>query len=174
MSNPYAPPEDRPRPPDGDRADVPVAQLPWPPPAPRAVPAEPARTPPDPEQVARAQSLTRLFGVLVLSSVLVATLPLPWQAAGLVFALGALVVGVRALVVSVRARAGGLTPMIAVGVVIALFWSFLLILQLALWPMQQAKQECLQGALTISAQNACAAQYDKAVQDLLDSRTTGS
>lgn len=171
VSNPYAPPEDRPRTPDDDRVDAPVAQYPWPPPAPHPQVAAPRvgpdRTPPDPEQVARAQRLTRLFGVLVLSSVLVATLPLPWQAAAVAFAIAALVVGVWALVVSIRGHARGLSPMIGVGVVIALFWSLLLSVQLALWPAVQDKQECLQGALTITAQNACAAQYDKDLKDLL-------
>jgi hypothetical protein len=174
VSNPYAPPEDRPRTPDGDRVDAPVAQQPWPPPALLAGPVAPERVPPDPEQVARAQSLTRLFGVLVLSSVLVATLPLPWQAAALVFALGALVIGVWALVVSVRAHARGLTPMIGVGVVIALCWSFLLALQLALWPVAQDKQDCLEGALTITAQNACAAQYDEDLKNFVERAGTGS
>ena len=170
VSNPYAPPEDRPRTPDGDRVDAPPAQHPWPPPAPHHPPAvgpgAPDRRPPDPEQAARAQHLTRLFGVLILSSVLVATLPLPWQAAGIAFAVAALVVAVRALVVSARARSRGLTPIIAVGVVIALFWSLLLGVQLALWPVQQDKQDCLAGALTITATNACDAQYVKDLDEL--------
>jgi hypothetical protein len=169
VSNPYAPPEDRPRTPDGDRTDAPPAPQPWPPATARpqvARSSAPDRRPPDPELTARAQRLTRLFGVLVLSSVLVATLPLPWQAAALAFGLGALVVGVWALVVSGRARARGLTPMIAVGVVIALFWSLLLGVQLALWPVQQDKQDCLQGALTITATNACDAQYLKDLDEL--------
>jgi hypothetical protein len=178
VSNPYAPPEDRPRTPDGDRVDAPPAQHPWPPPAARPPVAghgAPDRRPPDPEQTARAQRLTRLFGVLVLSSVLVATLPLPWQAAAVAFALAALVVGVWALVVSSRARSRGLTPMIAVGVVIALFWSLLLGVQLALWPVQQDKQECLAGALTITATNACDAQYLRDLDDLRGSlERTGS
>ncbi len=178
VSNPYAPPEDRPRTPDGDRVDAPPAQHPWPQPAalpPAPGPGAPDRRPPDPEQTARAQRLTRLFGVLILSSVLVATLPLPWQAAGLAFALGALVVGVWALVVSGKARSRGLTPMIAAGVVIALFWSLLLGVQLALWPVQQAKQECLEGALTITATNACDAQYTRDLDELRNSlERTGS
>ncbi len=180
VSNPYAPPEDRPRTPDGDRVDAPPAQHPWPPPAPVVGPVRPSApdsAPPDPELAARALRLTRLFGVLVVSSVLVATLPLPWQASALVFALAALVVGVWALVVSSRARSRGVTPMIGVGVVIALSWSLLLAVQLAVWPVSQAKQECLQGALTITAKNACNAQYLKDLDDLRDSlqkRSTGS
>jgi hypothetical protein len=107
--------------------------------------------------------------VLVLGSVLVATLPLPWQAAGVLFAVAALVVGVRGLVVAGRARTRGLLPLLAVGVVIALSWTLILGVQVALWPVQQDKQECLEGALTISATNACESQYE---QDLDDLRTS--
>ena len=119
VSNPYAPPEHRPGTPD----DAPVQDAPvWPPagaPSPAPVVPEPPQ-PADPEGTARATSLTRLFAVLVLASVLVATLRLPWQAAALPFALAAIVVGVRAIVVAVRARARGLAPVLAVGLVVAL------------------------------------------------------
>ncbi|WP_421743633.1 hypothetical protein [Cellulomonas sp.] len=162
MSNPYAPP-------DADRQDAPAPQdgPSWPPPMPRPqAPAAPERQPPDPEVAAHATRLTRLFGVLVLGSVLVATLPLPWQAAGLLFAVAALVVGIRGLIIAGRARTRGLVPLLAVGIVIALSWTLILGVQLALWPVQQDKQECLEGALTISATNACETQYEKDLDDL--------
>lgn len=167
MSNPYAPPENHPS--DGGPTDAPpVVHVPASPPVP--VPVEP----PDPEGTARAASHTRLFGVLILASVLVATLPLPWQAAAFPFALGALVVGVRALVVAARARARGLIPMLSVGTVIALSWTFLLGVQLALWPLQQDRQDCLQGALTIEARTACESQYEKDLNELQPSFMPGA
>lgn len=177
MSNPYAPPEDRPRPPDGEQTDAPRAYgaPEWPPPAQRpenAVAAQPE--PPDPEAVALATKHARLFGVLILSSVLVGTLPLPWQAASLVFALAAIVVGAWALVAAVRSRGRGLVPMLAVGSVLALVWTLYLSVQLTLWPVQQARQECLQRALTISATNACESQYEQEVRTRLDPGGTGS
>lgn len=176
MSNPYAPPENRP----GTPADAPPAhEAPaWPPAgAPPQVPPVTERPPADPEGTARATGYTRLFAVLVLASVLVATLRLPWQAAALPFALAAVVVGVRALVVAVRARSRGLAPLLAVGLVIALSWTLLLGVQLALWPAQQDKQDCLEGALTIGARNACELQYEKDLDDLrisLEERSSGS
>ncbi len=109
----------------------------------------------------------------MLSSVLVATLPLPWQAAALVFALAALVVGGWAVVVGARSRARGLLPMLAIGVVIALSWTLILAVQLALWPVQQDKQDCLAGALTVSAQSACETQYQKDLDDLRTSFERG-
>ena len=176
MSNPYAPPEHRP----GTPVDAPVKDAPvWPPAgAPSPAPAAPEPPlPADPEGTARATSLTRLFAVLVLASVLVATLRLPWQAAALPFALAAVVVGVRAIVVAVRARSRGLTPVLAVGLVISLSWTLVLSVQLALWPAQQAKQECLERALTIGARSACESQFEKDLDDLrtsLEDSSTGS
>ena len=173
MSNPYAPP-------DSDRTDAPAPQggPSWPPPMPRpqapGAPAAPERQPPDPEAFAHATRLTRLFGVLVLGSVLVATLPLPWQAAGLLFAVGAVVVGIRGLIIAGRARTRGLVPLLSVGLVIALSWTLILGVQLALWPVQQDKQECLEGALTISATTACETQYEKDLDDLRSSLENGS
>ena len=176
MSNPYAPPENRP----GTSDDAPVRDAPvWPPagpPSPAPVAPEPP-LPADPEGTARATSLTRLFAVLVLASVLVATLRLPWQAAALPFALAAVGVGDRAIVVAVRARSRGLAPVLAVGLVISLSWTLLLSVQLALWPAQQNKQECLERALTIGAKSACETQFEKDLDDLrtsLEDRSTGS
>ena len=175
MSNPYAPPENRPAAPD----DAPVQDAPvWPPagPPPQA-PVAPDPLPADPEGTARATSLTRLFAVLVLASVLVATLPLPWQAAALPFALAAMVVGVRAMVVALRARARGLAPVLGVGLGIALLWTFSVSVQLAQWEPQQDKQECLERALTIGARSACETQFQQDLKDLytsLQERSTGS
>lgn len=167
MSNPYAPPEDRP----GTQDDVPARETPvWPPAgAPQTVPAAPERPPADPEGTARATRLTRLFAVLVLASVLVETLRLPWKAAALPFALAAVVVGVRAVVVAVRARSRGLAPLLAVGLFVALSWALLLTGQVATWPAQLDKEECLDGALTIGARSACETQYEQDVEELISS-----
>lgn len=137
----------------------------------------PERPPADPEGAARATSLTRLFAVLVLASVLVATLRLPWQAAALPFAIAAVVVGIRAVVVAVRARAQGLAPVLAVGLVISLLWTLSLSVQLAPWEAQQDKQDCLERALTIGARSACETQFEKDVEKLrtsLEGRSTGT
>ena len=164
MSNPYAPPENRPGTPD----DAPAPQAPvWPSAGvPQHAPVVPERPPADPEGTARATSLTRLFAVLVLASVLVDTLRLPWQAAALPFALAAIVVGVRAIVVAVRARSRGLVPVLAAGLVIASSLTLLLSIQLALWPVSLERQGCLEGALTIGARNACETQYTQHLEDL--------
>jgi hypothetical protein len=175
VSNPYAPPEKRPDTPD----DAPVQHAPvWPPAGtPSTVPVAPEPQPADPEGTVRALDLTRLFTVLVLASVLVTMLRLPWQAAALPFALAAIIVGVRAMVVTVRARARGLTPVLAVGLVVSVLWTLSVAVTLAQWEPRQTKQACLEGALTIGARNACESQFQKDLDDLYSSlpeRGTGA
>ena len=70
------------------------------------------------------------------------------------------------MVVAVRARSRGLAPLLAAGLVIALSWTLLLSVQLALWPAQQEKQECLERALTIGATSACEREFEQYLDDL--------
>uniref|UniRef100_UPI0028E7961D hypothetical protein n=1 Tax=uncultured Cellulomonas sp. TaxID=189682 RepID=UPI0028E7961D len=137
-------------------------------------PVAPERQPPDPEGSESAFGLTRLFGVLVLSSVLVATLPLPWQAAAFLFAVPAVVVGLRALVVATRARTRGLVPLLAVGGVVALLWTLFLGGIALQWPAVLERQECLEGALTVTATSACELQYEQHVERLTTTLRDGS
>ena len=171
VSNPYAPPDptreapasppagpSHPRAPHGPTpAGVPGHPGPRPAPTPRPV---------DEALAARAAWHARLFGLLVLSSLLVSTLPLPWQAASLVFALVGLVVGGRALQLALRSGARGSLPAaLGLGVAVAFFWSFVTAGMLLLWPVQVAHQECVAGALTVSARHACEQQYEQDLKD---------
>ena len=112
------------------------------------------RPPADPEGTARATSLTRLFALLVLASVLVATLP-------------AALAGCRAPVrargdrrrgprdrgaPSAPARAGSLPAARRRAGHRPVLDAAPRASQLALWPAQQDKQECLEGALTIAGE----------------------
>ncbi len=108
---------------------------------------------------------------------LVATLPLPWQAAAFLFVVPAIVVGVRALVVAARARTRGLVPVLATGVAVTLLWTLFLGLYAATWPAAVIRQECLEGALTVTATSACESQYQQELTKLqtsLTERSTGS
>ncbi|MGN8246539.1 hypothetical protein ACTHAM_000203 [Cellulomonas soli] len=184
MTNPYAPPDpsrdapptpagpSHPDAPDAPRADGTHPDVPWMHPSLTQLPGPPV--PPEPRPVdevlsARAARQARVFGLLVLASVLVSTLPLPWQSAALVFALGGLVVGARALVLTLRSGArGGLPAALGLGVAVTLFWSFVAGGMLLLWPVQAARQECVSQALTLTAQRACEQQFE---QDLKDWQT---
>lgn len=184
MSNPYAPPP--PDSPEGsrERAVPPTGPPAAPPAAPQAAPplglhapvgAAPAPPPPDPEALARVGRLVRHFGVWLVAGVLVSMLPLPWRLASLAFLVGAAVAGVRALrsVVAARVR-GGLAPMLAVGLAMTAVLAVSTLGTLALWPADTARQDCLSGALTRSAQAACERDYRDAVADLTRGVTGGS
>ncbi|MFC4615196.1 hypothetical protein ACFO3K_10785 [Cellulomonas algicola] len=197
MSNPYAPPEDRPRaaaPDDGgpDAArpgTAPTAGGPTgpgdasqgapdhrgtgpagPPTGPRPVPTEAERreaaaAPPDPAGTLKAAEQSRTVGVLLLGSVLVATLPMPWRVAAALFALAGLVLGVRALVTAVRARArGGLPAMLAVLVTMSAVWSLAVLTALSISPLLQEREDCMAGALTITAQKQCEHAFTDGLQ----------
>lgn len=184
MGNPYAPPTgNAPRPPTP--APHPPGQPPHPLPGPPGPgrPGDPgelgrAAVGPDPEAARVASRRVLHFSLLLLASLLTSALPLPWQAASLGFVVAALVVGVRALVAVWRAGIRGvLVPMLMIGLAFTAVMSIALATLLALWPVQLARQECLAGALTIAATDACQAGYTDAVKDrfsVLGGTGTGS
>lgn len=172
MSNPYAPP-----PADGPEGSPQRTVPPRPaPPAPserpplglhRPAPAPAPPAPPAPEALQRVGRLVRHFGAWLVAGVVVSTLPLPWRLAALAFLVGAAVTGVRALRSAVVARVrGGLAPLLAVGLAMTGVLAVSTLGTLVLWPADSARQECLSGALTRSAQAACEREYRDAVADL--------
>jgi hypothetical protein len=205
VSNPYAPPEDRPRTPEGAPAEgdgrVPgsPAPAPGPPasapgtfpppgaPAPLPDPVQPVPGPgapggagprgagaqgqpgaPDPAAAGRVGRLAGTFGLLVVASVLVATLALPWRAASIVFAALAVVWGVRALTTAVRSGfRGGLPAMLVLGVLVAGGWVLLSLASLVVWDAERANQDCVARAITVQARQECAHQ----LQHDIDQRT---
>ena len=187
MSNPYAPPDDRPThgaapasgtherdDPEPGPAQQQGPQAGWGlPPAQRPVAPPPHETPaPDPEQVAAITRSARTFAALMLAAVLTSSFPVPWQAAGLAFTVLALVVGARALVRAVRARVrGALTGMLIGGVGLAAFWLVVSSAMALMWPLYLDRQECLAGALTISARQECETRFKESVDEWLQSRT---
>lgn len=129
----------------------------------------PARPEPDPEKAAAASKRVMLFVLLLVAALVTASLPLPWQVAGVVFALASLVAGVRALHAVWRAGMRGALPaMVAVGLVFATLMTLSLSTLLALWPLQAERQSCLADALTISANEACEQQFQDRLSEYLD------
>jgi hypothetical protein len=114
---------------------------------------------------AKVVRLAGTFGVLVVASVLVATLPLPWRVASIGFAVLAVVWGVRAWVLAIRSRVrAGLPVMLGIGVVVACGWVLVGLVWLSLWDAQTAQQACVSKALTVSARQECAQQFQQDVQ----------
>ena len=114
------------------------------------------------------------FGLLMLATLVTAALPLPWQAAGLAFAVVTVVVGVRALQAAWRAGLRTLVPLLGVGLAFAMLMSVALGAILALWPLQVERQDCLRDALTISARETCEADFQESLQQRLEQATRPS
>ncbi|MBO9554261.1 hypothetical protein [Cellulomonas sp.] len=183
MSNPYAPPEDRPRTPDAPSdapSGVPPAGPPTPPPAHRyphdarpgggpGAPRDDRPTevaPTDAKAATRSISLARTTGLLVLASVLVLSFPVPWQAASLGFGLAAAVTAIRGLAVALRGRVrGGVPAVLGVLLLVSGMLSLVSASMLVLWGPQRDHQACLAGALTVTAKSQCEAQYRQDIED---------
>ena len=141
-----------------------------PPPQPgRGAPAAP---PLDPQTARTAQRLVLHFVLLVLAALITATLPLPVQAAALLFAVAALVVGLRALRVvwrpGLRER---LAPVLLLGLTFAALLVLSLSVMLALWQVQVEHQKCTARALTIGAREECEVRYQESIERRLEELT---
>jgi hypothetical protein len=129
------------------------------------------RPDPRPEDPAAYEALRRrlgLFLLLLVASLLVLSLPLPFQAASVVFSAWAVVVGARAVVAAWRGGIRRAAVPLAAGLVgIAMWMTLYAGLQLALWPVLQERQDCLREALTTSARGACEDAYQQGIEDRL-------
>lgn len=129
-------------------------------------PPAPVRS--DPQAVRRASRQVMHFGLLMLATLLVAPLGLPGQVASLLLGIAAVVVGIRALRSVWRAGVrGALVPVLAVGLGFAVVMVISFATMLALWPLQEELRRCLDGALTIAAQEQCQDDFQDRLQDQL-------
>lgn len=198
MSNPYAPPEDRPReapPADGSApgpgsGPTPPPTGPWgggptPPPtgpwgapagpdrSPAGVPYErrpaaPAGPPPGPADVLRVAVLLRWTALLVLVAVIGDLFVFPWFLAAGVVGVVALVVGTRAMTLAARTRQRAPRTVLALLVVVALLGLTRPATALLTWDAESSYARCQASAITVQAQNACLTEYRQA----LDARLT--
>jgi hypothetical protein len=117
------------------------------------------------------------FGLFMLAAILLSVLELPWKVASLAFLAAAVVTGIRALVTVIRGRVrGSLAGMLVLGLVFSMLFSLTLFATFATWPLQMKQQECLRGALTISAKAACQRDLEQGLKDWeqqLRDRSTG-
>lgn len=156
MGNPYAPPEP---------GHSPQQQPPPPPRQYRPSAGGPSRRPPpDPATVRRAGASVGRFALLMLAGLLCLELPVPWQAAGIVFTGVGIVVGVQAIRrVTAAGMRGTLIASLGIGLAMAGVILLLQVAMLALWPAAFQLQECRSDALTISAEDQCLRDYERAV-----------
>ncbi|MFD1506654.1 cytochrome d ubiquinol oxidase subunit II [Georgenia yuyongxinii] len=126
---------------------------------------------PDPPAAAQTDALrwVRRFGVLLLTGMGIGlfTLPWPWPLLSGVLCVLALVAGVVALVkVRVSRIRGAMTPVLAIGLVLAAVLGMASLSQVVLWREYDAYSSCLREALTEQARDACSSRLER----LLDER----
>ncbi|WP_182111953.1 hypothetical protein [Actinotalea sp. JY-7876] len=163
-----SPPDARVRPPERPAAPEQPRQPAGAPPPGRVPPR-----PPDPEAARAASRRVTHFGLLLLATLVVTSLPLPWQAAAVGFAVAAVVVGIRALMAVWRAGLrGAVVPLLGLGIGFSAVMVLSLGTMLALWPLQVELEQCRRDALTISAQDRCQAEYEQSLRDVLERAAT--
>lgn len=175
MSNPYAPPDPSSRadhetkPADdaahrggpGGSPQRPQQQGPQ-----QQRPQKQPRPQPTPEQLAATSRSVLHFGLLMLGAVLLMQVDLPWQLAAIAFAVAAVVVGVRTLVRILRqGQRGGIAALLIFGLVLSGMLVVSATTSLALWNEQMERQECLNSAITVTAQERCERAYEEAIED---------
>lgn len=162
MSNPQSPAPQPPGPPSLPKA--PTGGQPG-----TAPHAKPPAGGPGPDKTG-AQRATRHFAIALIAMAFASMLSLPWSIGSLPLGALTLVLGIRAIVRSHRARVGSLTTaIVATGMAFALIVSIGQAGSLLLWSQQQARQDCLAQALTISARESCEKQFTQDVQVWQDS-----
>ena len=130
------------------------------------------REPPPAPDLQTARTARRLilhFTLLILAALIVASLPLPAQAAALPFAIAGIVVGIRALRVVWRpGLREQLAPLLFLGLGFATLLAVSLAVMLAFWSVQMERQTCLSRALTIGARQDCETRYQESLTERLD------
>ncbi|QJW37481.1 hypothetical protein [Cellulosimicrobium protaetiae] len=130
----------------------------------RPAPNEPPE--PDPELARAATRRVLHFGLLLLAVIVVSTMPFPWQAVSLALAVGAIVVGIRALLAVWRARVrGALVPALGIGVGLSAMLALQMVSTLVTWDVALAHQQCLDGAITVSAEKRCDVERTQALEE---------
>lgn len=142
-----------------------------------AGPAQPGHSAPhadpDPPGLGRADAgqllrSVRLFALLMISSVIVSGLSLPWSAASVVASVAAMVVGVKALTSAVRLRVRGLPRAgLIAGLGLAALTLLMQLVVVASWPLQWDYQQCLAGAITEQGQAVCRQQLEDRISRLI-------
>lgn len=153
MGNPYAPPDPHHPPPERPQPRRPEH-------------GQPQRRPPDPEKAREVGRSVGHFALLMLAGLLCVQLPVPWQAAGILFTVAGLVVGVRTVRRAVAARLRApVVVWLALGLAMGALMLLLHLGLLAVWPAALQMQECRERALTLKAEEECRRDYERWIQE---------
>lgn len=117
-------------------------------------------TKPSPEAQQRAARKIFLFGGLLLLTLLIQSLELPWRMLAVLTGGAAAVFGVLALIATWKSGMRGLTiPAVVVGTVMSILMAFSTLLAVFIWDIEMDLQDCKNGAITVSATEQCDATY---------------
>ncbi len=132
--------------------------------APPKKPEQPAKRQQDAKPSPAAQKAARRvfqFAALLLLTLFLQGLDLPWRMLAVASGAAAGVFGVIALVAAWKSGIRGLTiPAVAVGTVMSILMAFSTLLLVFIWDIQMDFQECKGGAITVSAAEQCEATYN--------------
>lgn len=102
----------------------------------------------------------------MLAGLLSVQLPVPWQAAGILFTAAGLVVGVQTVRRAVGAHLRAPVVLwLSLGLAIGALMLLLQLGMLAVWPAALELQACRERALTLSAQEDCRQEYERWIQE---------
>lgn len=117
---------------------------------------------PDNPATLRASRKVLWFGGLLLLTLFVQTLDLPWRLLTVLTGGAAAVFGVIALVAAWKARMRGLTiPAVVIGIVMSSVMALSTLLLLFIWQIEIDHQDCVNGAITVSARDTCDTTYQQ-------------
>lgn len=118
-------------------------------------------TPEDPATVRASRRVLR-FGGLLLLTLFVQTLDLPWRLLTVLIGGAAAVYGFMALVTAWKAGMRGLTiPAVVIGIVMSSVMALSTLLLLFIWQIEIDHQDCVNGAITVSARDTCDTTYQQ-------------
>ncbi|KPN17711.1 hypothetical protein AO716_06980 [Arthrobacter sp. Edens01] len=101
-----------------------------------------------------------VFIALLLGMLISSDLALPWKLLPLILGIAALVVGIMTLVKVVRFGMGGfMRIVVSMGIAATAFMTIGLAAMVALWPMTEKYETCMQSALTVQATETCTKDY---------------
>lgn len=110
------------------------------------------------------------FGLVMLASLLLSSVDLPWRILSVVVGVAALVVGVRALRTVWRAGIRGtLVAVLAAGMTMTVVLALSTLAVIPVWQVEMDRQQCLEQAITVTAESSCQTAYEKGIEDYTSS-----
>lgn len=104
------------------------------------------------------------FGLVMLASLLLSSVDLPWRMLSVVVGAVALVVGVRALRTVWRAGVRGLlVAVLAAGMTMTVVLAVSTLAVIPVWQIEMDRQHCLGQAITMTAESSCQTAYETAI-----------